>query len=612
MNKKEKIIVAVLVILLGLSIFFQYQTSKKNAESLAIKQQENLVQQESSTNQVDATSITNVDTNAIATTTIDNAHIVPLPVEREMVPEKTLEIPGENKVKYVFTSKGGAIKSVSLESYPKEVDSKDPVVLDFSNNPAMIVEPVEGYQKNYDDYSLEYDETNKTVIATQLKEEGLKIVKTFKIPTNGYNVVTTIKFENTTPSIIKNPDYYVSLGAMEMMNVDDKAMADIALDCRKSETGKDDFDVIACGVGELAELFGGSGGGCSAAKVYPAAPMTAEKSETSDVDWVTVRDRFFIQFLSPEGENGVGAKLFATRKEDINNLFIPHSASASILFKESEIPANGSSQEQTFSYYAGPRKMSELRKLGEDTIDIMNFGTWSFFCEWLLDFLNFIERNTKVGYGVAIILLTIIVRMVLFPINRKSAAGMRKMQEIQPLIKEINEKYKDDPQMRQQETMRVYGEHKINPLTSCLPMIIQLPIFVALFTILRSSVELRFERFLWVSDLSSPENLFQDTLGFGINILPILMAVTMGLQTYLTPSSGDPAQRKMMMVMMPVMMLVMFYSLPSALTLYWTVSQILAIIGILWSNKRNPVVNKDGVEVIAPPRETRQMRRKHK
>ena len=160
------------------------------------------------------------------------------------------------------------------------------------------------------------------------------------------------------------------------------------------------------------------------------------------------------------------------------------------------------------------------------------------------------------------------------------------MQEIQPLMKEIQAKYKDNPQRMQQETFALYREHKVNPMSSCLPMLIQIPVFIALFNVLRSAVELRYAPFLWIGDLSEPEGLFAAWFPFGgLNILPILMAATMALQSYLTPSTGDRKQQQMMMVMMPVMMLVMFYSFPSALSLYWTLSQAVSIVQ-MWLIRR--------------------------
>ena len=147
-------------------------------------------------------------------------------------------------------------------------------------------------------------------------------------------------------------------------------------------------------------------------------------------------------------------------------------------------------------------------------------------------------------------------------------------------------------------------------MSSCLPMLVQIPVFIALFNVLRAAVELRYAGFLWIPDLSEPEGLFASWFPFGgLNILPILMAATMALQSALTPSTGDKSQQRMMMVIMPVMMLVMFYSFPSALSLYWTVSQVLSIVQMWMIRRASAKANPAGaVEVIDPP-QTRQMRR---
>ena len=181
------------------------------------------------------------------------------------------------------------------------------------------------------------------------------------------------------------------------------------------------------------------------------------------------------------------------------------------------------------------------------------------------------------------------------------------MQEIQPKLKEIQAKFKDNPQKMQQETFAVYRENKVNPFSSCLPMLIQIPVFIALFTVLRSAVELRYAPFLWIIDLSEPENLLAGVLPIPLNILPILMAATMALQSYLTPSGGDPQQQKIMMVMMPIMMLLMFYSFPSALSLYWTVSQVLSIIQMVMIHRQSQ--KKETGATPDNTRLTRQQRR---
>jgi YidC/Oxa1 family membrane protein insertase len=226
----------------------------------------------------------------------------------------------------------------------------------------------------------------------------------------------------------------------------------------------------------------------------------------------------------------------------------------------------------------------------------------------LLNFFNSFIPN----FGIAIILLTILVRIVFWPLTHKSTMGMKKMQEIQPKMKEIQAKFKDNPQRLQQETWALYREAKVNPMSSCLPMLIQIPVFIALFNVLRSAVELRYAPFLWIADLSEPEALFSSWFPFGggLNILPIFMALTMALQSALTPSTGDKNQQRMMVVFMPIMMLVMFYNFPSALSLYWTLSQIFSIVQ-MWLIRRHSSVKTEvvsNVEVIDPP-VTRQMKR---
>jgi YidC/Oxa1 family membrane protein insertase len=163
------------------------------------------------------------------------------------------------------------------------------------------------------------------------------------------------------------------------------------------------------------------------------------------------------------------------------------------------------------------------------------------------------------------------------------------MQAIQPKVTALREKYKKDPQRMNREVMALYKENKVNPMAGCLPMLVQIPVFIGLFTVLRSAVELRFANFLWISDLSEPEGLLRGVLPFpesGLNVLPVYMTVTMVLQQQLTPTAGDPQQKKMMMFM-PVIMLLLFYGMPSALVLYWSTSQTLAIVQLLLQRRQS-------------------------
>ena len=238
------------------------------------------------------------------------------------------------------------------------------------------------------------------------------------------------------------------------------------------------------------------------------------------------------------------------------------------------------------NYYVGPKKYSILKTLPKSQDAVMEFGFWTWLSKFLLIVLNGIYKFIP-NYGLAIILLTLGLRGAFWPITRKSTESMKKMQTLSPLITEIKEKYKNDPKRVNEETMRLYKEHKINPMGGCLPMLIQIPVFIAFFIVLRSAIELRFAGFLWIKDLSEPERLFSDVLPFALNLLPIIMAVTMVIHQKMTPTSAEPSQQKMMLIFMPAMMLFICYNFPAALTLYWTANQLVAIVAQLLTKDKN-------------------------
>lgn len=244
------------------------------------------------------------------------------------------------------------------------------------------------------------------------------------------------------------------------------------------------------------------------------------------------------------------------------------------------IPAG---KEETFIFkcYNGPKIISQLAKFDKKAPEIMNLswgGPMDWIAEKLLSFLIFLKGLCG-SYGWSIIVITIIVRMLFWPITQKANNSMKRMQKLQPQMKEIREKFKDDPQTMNAKVMELYRTEKVNPLGGCLPILLQIPVFIALYSTLNGAVELRQVPFWWIQDLAKPDTV---ATIFGLAINPLIIAMTglMVLQQRLTPAAMDPTQQKMMMFM-PIMMLFMLYSLPAGLTLYWTVSQGLAILQLL-------------------------------
>jgi len=202
----------------------------------------------------------------------------------------------------------------------------------------------------------------------------------------------------------------------------------------------------------------------------------------------------------------------------------------------------------------------------------------------LLYLMNYIHDNLVANYGIAIIILTIITKIIFWPLGNKSYKSMAEMKKLQPLIAEIREKYKGDKQRMNQETMALYRTYKVNPMGGCLPMVVQIPVFFALYRMLYEAIELRHAPFMgWITDLSAPDRLGNFSFSiplmeppYGIPVLTLVMGVSMLLQQKMSPPAGDPTQAKMMMIM-PVVFIFIFINFSSGLVLYWLVNNIISI-----------------------------------
>ena len=219
--------------------------------------------------------------------------------------------------------------------------------------------------------------------------------------------------------------------------------------------------------------------------------------------------------------------------------------------------------------------------------EVMEFGFFKLISQALLNALNALH-SVLGNYAAAILALTTIIKLVLWPLQNKANASMRRMSTLSPKIQELRTKYKDDPTRMNQEVMKLYKEHGVNPVGGCLPMLIQIPIFFGLFTMLRQAVELRGASFFWIHDLSQPDTVAHlPVLGWPVNVLPLIMAATSFWMTHLTPKSGDPTQQRMMMFT-PIIFIVFCYNFAAALALYYTTQNLLTVLQ-LYVNKRQPV-----------------------
>ena len=504
------------------------------------------------------------------------------------IPEKTIVLEND-ELKIELSSWGAVVKNAVLKKYARSRgpigENNPPVAFDFKSSPLGALEGVEGASA-YSSFEILSSSSNEVVFANSVVKRTVKI-------DSGYIVSYSDEFSGAAP---KNSS--VSLGVIAMGESENDLLSVDSLQILGSKSEvvhhSDDDSPLK------PYLVGGLSGGCSGSKSAEGMGQSIKSEVQLPQKWIAVKNRFFVSALASSDSPISGFSAVVQRDMTSAN-YKPSSVA---------VKANiaGESLSRTMKFYVGPKKQSLLWDLGMK--DVMEFGMWRWICYpvvWVLNFFNSIIPN----YGIAIILLTILVRLIFWPLTHKSTVGMKKMQELQPKMKAIQAKFKDNPQRLQQETWALYRSEKVNPMSSCLPMLVQIPVFIALFNVLRSAVELRYAPFLWIGDLSEPEGLLAAYLPFGgLNILPILMAVSTALQSAFTPSTGDKNQQKMMMVIMPVMMLVMFYSFPSALSLYWFLSNLFSIVQ-MWCIRRKTAKEQalvTPVEVIDPP-QTRQMRR---
>jgi YidC/Oxa1 family membrane protein insertase len=288
--------------------------------------------------------------------------------------------------------------------------------------------------------------------------------------------------------------------------------------------------------------------------------------------WIAIEELYFMECLIIK-QPGAGTMALAYKDNVLENRLISETG---------EIPSGGR-VDLAYSLFMGPKSISVLKAAGNEMDKAIDFGWVEFIAKPCLYFMNFIHHYIP-NYGIAIIILTIISRLVFWPLANKSYKSMNDMRKLQPLMQEIREKYKDDKARINQETMALYRTYKVNPMGGCLPMLIQMPVFFALYRMLYQAIELRHAPFFgWINDLSAPDRLFN--FGFkipfmsepyGIPVLTIIMGATMLLQQKLSPQPGDPTQAKMMMLM-PIVFTFIFINFPSGLVLYWLVSNLVSI-----------------------------------
>jgi YidC/Oxa1 family membrane protein insertase len=521
-------------------------------------------------------------------------------------PEELLEITNSN-AHYTFSSYGGGLKEVELLQYPETVSTRrerrsltNRVATLNTSTPIPTLAILDGNEIQGDGVFKLTRSGNNSVRAEKQLTNGLSLVKDFELTTN-YLITANVRLENRSDKPLPLPPQGFFAGTATPMNPRDDGSA-VGVMWYNGSKAQD--------VG--AAFFSTKGFAC-----MPRVPPAEFRGGQTNVTWVAVHNQFFALAVMPQLQEPAYQVVVKTNplpkpsEEELTYRSVrePVGYTAELIYPGMTLAPRQSVQRQ-FTIFAGPKEYRTLATIAaglNNNIDaIMGYGGFfGFFSKALLLGMNALHQALRLPYGWVIIAITVIIKVVFWPLTQASTRSAKRMQMLQPQIKALQEKYKDDPVKSQRKMMEFWKEHKINPMSGCLPTLIQMPVFFGFFFMIRSAIELRGAPFLWVGDLSSPDTLFIiPGINFPFNLLPLVMGATMLWQAHLTPPSPgmDQAQAKMMRYM-PLMFLVFLYNYSAGLTLYWTVQNLLSIVQTkLIRNIAEPQPPGKGPVLTSPPK----------
>lgn len=507
-----------------------------------------------------------------------------VPVVEEKVPEAKEEALYSLENDYIlvrFTNQGGAIKDVALKKYPLTQESKSPFVFNaFSTVPALGLgfQNPQGEYKNYLPAFQLVSQSRDKILFSTTTPEGVKIFRGYSLAASDKQDPYVINHEtrllNNSAEALNLKKLLINLGSMpptkgdsfgEYLNVG-------------YYNGKDaEFIKVA--------QFNGSKGFLGFGR---RNPVDSIREVDNNIIWGSVKNQFFAIVLTP---NEQACAIIAT-PVDVGMASGDKELNEGLTGNlEVQLGTIAPAQERLLSleYYVGPKEFARLDKLGHNQDLVMQFGFFGIISKFLLLIMTAVHKVVP-NWGLTIIVVTIFIKIILWPLTAVQVRSSKRMATIQAPLKALKEKYKNNPQKLQVETMKLFKANKVNPAAGCLPLLVQLPIFLGLYFMLRTSSELRFASFLWIKDLSVPDTV-AFIMGFPLNILPLLMAASMFFQMKMTPSPmTDNVQRKIFQLM-PIIFLVFCYNFPSGLVLYWTVQNLLTILQQVITNRmKDPVL----------------------
>ena len=455
----------------------------------------------------------------------------------------------------VFSGSGPLIKSFKLKKYLSKLEKDAPLKelihvknrdgygfnLGFSGQSIPNANWAT-YKVSRQDITIGMGDQPKELIYEWESPQGIEIRTEFLFYSDTYNIDLSVVINNKS-------EYFI----------DDTLLLTLAHFPQETKRGYGAFEGLALFLGNKLE--------------EDQVKKLKDIQYDGQISWIAYKEPYFMTAIIPESNDKTTAKGTTLPDGEIRISYITPPLN---LGQDQEITEN-------FALYLGPQDLYILKTLGRKLEKAINFGWFDIIAKPLLVTLRFFNKYVG-NYGVSIILLTILIKILFWPLTHKSYQSMKEMRRLQPMMAKIREKYKGNRQEMNKQLMGLYKTYKINPMGGCLPMVIQIPVFFALFRVLPNSIELRHAPFiLWINDLSAPDRLFSFPFQipfmappYGIPVLTLIMGASMFIQQKMTPSPGDPAQAKMMMLL-PIVFTFLFINFPSGLVLYWLVNNVLSI-----------------------------------
>lgn len=524
--------VLMLVVWMGFTMFFP-PAQKNQQQSLENDKSKQVVTSEAEKQVV--TDVMPVEVKAaVVVDSVNTSDTITTAPAREITVET-------DKYQAVFTTQGARLVSFKLKDYRATAAEDSPPVQMFEPGPLLYstlrTTGSEGFVLNAD---ARFDTTAESVVKVSGQDQveirfqhnaanGMQYVKSFLLHGDQYTIDAGLELYNDSSAVLRGSVNYALV-----QRWDDSLKGDSYSFSGPASLVKGEIEEV-----DVDDLKDGS------------------VAYSQDVVWTSFQTKYFLSVVVPGAQ--VAERTELVRKGD---------AIENLLESPSFTLQGGERRKLDYLVYIGPKEPALLKAAGHQLDKVVEFGFFNLLAQPLFTVLTFFYGYFK-NYGVAIILLTVLIKLIFWPLTHKSYSSMKSMQKLQPEMAKLRERFKNDKERLNKEMMALYKTHSVNPLGGCLPMLVQIPVFFALYKVLLGSIALRHADFaFWLTDLSAKDPYY---------ITPLLMGASMFVQQKMTPTTADPMQAKIFM-MMPIIFTFMFLNFPSGLVIYWLVNNLLTIL----------------------------------